>query len=441
MQQFEQNQESNLPELTKEQERALKKSFRKGLRRGVIATAVVCVVAFACIIGISQNGLEKTTVAVTVTEDGQQHQEVLEYDTLLDRATIQKINYIAAVLQSSYYEDVDREDLVDGLFQGLFNSLDIYSQYYTQEEYDELYNMEITGSYCGIGATLTQNMNTMIVQVVNVQEGSPAEEAGIQEGDILVSADEYDATTMELSEFVSHVKGEEGTTVSIKVYRETTGEYYTYEITRRPLDVITVESEMLKDNTGYIQVTEFGGKTSDQFHDALEELKEEGMESVIIDLRSNPGGNLSTVTEMLDMILSEGMIVYTEDKYGNRQEYLATDEESLDLPLVVLIDANSASASEIFAGAIKDHQVGTLVGTTTYGKGIVQGVQPLSDGSALKLTTSTYYTPSGTCIHGTGITPDIELEYEFLGGEDDTYEYQYDNQIQKALEVLNSSAK
>lgn len=429
-------QEVMLPDMTKEQERALKKSFRKGMRRGIAGAVVVCVIAFLAVTSAVQMRQNRTSVRVTVTEDGKQHQEVLQYDSLLDTATVQKINYIAAMLQSGYYENLDQEALTNGLFQGLFNAADIYSQYYTKEEYDELYNMEITGSYCGIGATLSQNMNTMVVEVVNVQAGSPAEEAGIEAGDILVSADEYEATTMELSEFVSHVKGEEGSSVEIKIYRESTGEYHTYEITRRPLDVITIKSELLEDRTGYIQITEFGGKTAEQFDAAVDELLDQGMEKVIIDLRSNPGGNLNSVIDILDRILSEGLIVYTEDKYGNRQEYYATDEESLEIPMAVLINENSASASEIFAGAVKDYQIGTLIGTTTYGKGIVQGVQPLSDGSAIKLTTSRYYTPSGICIHGTGVSPDVELEYTFTGGEGQEYAYLYDNQIQKALEVL-----
>ncbi len=434
---FEQEQKKGSSELAKEQERAIKRSFRRGVVRGFAVAVVICVIVGLVLSGLTINKTNKTTVSVVVTENGQQKPAVLEYESLLDKATIKKLDYIAAMIQSSYYEDVSEEDLRNGLYQGLFNGLDIYSEYYTKEQYDELYNMDITGSYCGIGATLSQNMNTMVVEVVNVQEGSPAEEAGIKKGDLLLSADEYEATTMELSEFVSHVKGEEGTVVSIEVYRESTEEYLTFEITRRPLDVVTVDSAMLENKTGYIQITEFGGKTSSQFHAALEELQGQGMEEVIIDLRSNPGGNLSSVVEILDMILSEGMIVYTEDKYGNRQEYLATNDESLSLPLVVLIDGNSASASEIFAGAVKDHQIGTLVGTTTYGKGIVQGVQPMGDGSALKMTTSTYYTPNGTCIHGTGVSPDVEIEYEFLGPEDAEYEYQYDNQLQKALELLN----
>lgn len=432
------NQGKEIPELTKEQERAMKKSFRKGMRRGFALAVVLCVLVVLGTAGIYKDRLEKTTVKVAVTEDGQQRQQVQEYDTLLSRKVIEKINYISALIQSGYYEEVDVEELENGLFQGLFNSLDIYSEYYTKKEYDDLYSMGISGSYCGIGATLSQNMDTMVVEVMKVQEGSPAEEAGIKKGDLLISADEYIATNMELSEFVSHVKGEEGTTVTIEVYRESTEEYLTFEITRRPLDVITVEAEMMENNTGYVLLSEFGGKTAQQFREAMESLQAQGMEKVIIDLRSNPGGNMSSVVEILDMILAEGMIVYTEDKYGNRQEFLATDQESLDMPMVVLIDGNSASASEIFAGAVKDHQIGTLVGTTTYGKGIVQAVRSLPDGSAVKMTTSTYYTPNGTCIHGTGVQPDIELEYEYLGDTDQEYEYQYDNQIQKALEVIES---
>ena len=313
-------------------------------------------------------------------------------------------------------------------------TLDVVSEYYTKEEYDDLYTMGISGSYCGIGATLSQNMDTMVVEVVKVQEGSPAEEAGIKKGDLLVSADEYIATSMELSEFVTHVKGEEGTTVTIEVYRESTEEYLTFEITRRPLDVITVEAEMMENNTGYVLLSEFGGKTAPQFRDAIASLQAQGMDKVIIDLRSNPGGNLTSVVEILDMILPEGMIVYTEDKYGNRQEFLATDEESLDMPMVVLIDGNSASASEIFAGAVKDHQIGTLVGTTTYGKGIVQSVMPMTDGSAVKLTISSYFTPKGNNIHGIGVEPDIVCEFDAEAYYDDPDHP--DNQLEKAREVL-----
>lgn len=413
-----------------------KRGFGKGVILGFVIAVVLCLIIFVGVGGLMIDQLTKTTVAVMVPEDGKPQKEVLEYDTILDVNTVQKLNYIAAAIQSMYYEEVSREELIHGLYQGLFSELDIYSEYYTKEEFQDIYSMDVVGSYCGIGATLSQDMNTMIVEVVNVQKDSPAEEAGVKKGDLLLRADEYESTSMELSEFVTHVKGEEGTHVMIEVYRESTDEYLEFDIVRRPLDIITVESEMLSEETGYIQITEFSGKTTEQFETALDNLLGQGTENLIVDLRGNPGGNVTTVVSILDRIIDEGMIVYTEDKYGNRQEYRATDDQSLDLPLVVLIDQNSASASEIFAGAIKDHELGTLVGTTTYGKGIVQGLQELADGSALKMTTSTYYTPSGTCIHGVGVEPDVEVEYEFLGEDSDEYVYSLDNQIQKALELL-----
>ena len=197
-----------------------------------------------------------------------------------------------------------------------------------------------------------------------------------------------------------------------------------------------VSSEMLENNTGYIAVTEFTEAGVDQFRSALTDLENQGMESLIVDLRDNPGGVLDSVCDMLDMILPEGLIVYTEDREGNRQEYYSTDNESMDIPLVVLVNENSASASEIFAGAIQDRDAGTILGTTTYGKGVVQSIRGLEDGSAFKLTTHRYFTPGGTCIQDIGITPDVELEYQFLGGADDTYTHSLDNQIQAALELL-----
>jgi carboxyl-terminal processing protease len=192
---------------------------------------------------------------------------------------------------------------------------------------------------------------------------------------------------------------------------------------------------MLEDGIGYIQITEFQEKTAQQFDEMVEELKNQGMKGLIVDVRANPGGYLSTVANILDTILPKGLLVYTEDKYGNRQE-LTSDASALDIPMVVLIDGNSASASEIFAGAIKDYEWGTLVGTTTFGKGIVQNIIPLSDGDAIKLTTSKYFTPKGNYIHEVGIDPDVEIEYEYAGPQDQPYDKQYDNQFLKAVELM-----
>lgn len=415
-----------------------KKMYQKGVRHGVLAAVVICAILVFAGSMLNNNRHQKTQVRVTVTEDGEQVSKVQSYDSVLDQDTVDKINYLAANIQAGYYEEVDAEALKEGIYQGLFNALDEYSQYYTKDEYEEMFNSSIAGSYSGIGATLQQDQETKQITVIKVQEGSPAAEAGLMVGDIIVKADDYKAASMELSEFVTHLKGEEGTKVNVNVYRESENRYLDMEITRAKLDIATVEYTMLADKTGYIQITEFVENTTGQFEAALDDLKQQGMTGLIVDLRNNPGGMLSSVTDILQDIVPEGMIVYTEDKYHNRQEYVSTGEKTLQVPLVVLVNENSASASEIFAGAVKDRECGTLIGTTTFGKGIVQGLQELKDGSAMKMTTSRYYTPNGICIQGTGIDPDIELEYEFLGNEDQSYDYSLDNQIQKALEVLKA---
>ncbi|MCC8028800.1 MAG: S41 family peptidase [Lachnospiraceae bacterium] len=398
------------------------RGFAKGFASGVIVAAVV---AAAALFGLSRSSLVRLYISPSSSSEA-----------LLDDETEEKIETISAYILSDYYEDVDTEELRDGLFDGLFENLDSYSRYYTAEEYEELLENTLEGTYCGIGAGLQQNTDTMLVTIVHVYDDSPAQEAGLQEGDVIIEVDGVDATSMEVEELAELVRGEEGTSVHLVTYRgEDTIEY---DIVRRSMDYPTVESEMLEDSVGYIAVSEFTQATTDQFVSALEDLESQGMESLIVDLRWNPGGVLSSVCDILDEILPEGLILYTEDANGTRVEYTTTDTVSLDVPLVVLVNGSSASASEIFAGAVQDRDAGTIVGTTTYGKGVVQTVHTLADGSAFKLTTQTYYTPGGTCIQGIGITPDVEIEYEFLGGEDDSYSYDLDNQIQKALEILQA---
>lgn len=397
-----------------EKEYLKKHSFIKGFASGAAVAAAALLVVFLVI----PNILRGSAQAVLNTE------------------TESKIEALAALIQDNYYEDVDVEELQEGLYRGLFDNLDVYSCYYTEEEYQSLYEDTLTGTYCGIGASLQQSEETMQVSIVHVYDESPAQEAGLQEGDIIYSADDHIATEVELSEFVQYIRGEENTSVHLVVYRD--GKELEFDITRKSLSLPTVSSDMLDDHIGYIAVSEFTGNTTEQFTAALEELEAEGMEALIIDLRSNPGGMLTTVCDMVDEILPEGLIVYTQDRNSNKEEYYSTDEKSLDIPLAVLVNENSASASEIFAGAIQDREAGTIIGTTTYGKGVVQVIQELNDGSALKLTTHKYYTPNGTCIQGIGITPDVEIEYEFLGGEEDSYRYDLDNQIQKAVEVLQT---
>jgi len=352
---------------------------------------------------------------------------------LLSEKVENKIAEVISAMTAYYYEDIDQSEAAEGLYAGLVDSLgDPYSQYFTAEDYQD-YISSVTGTYYGIGAVLTQDATTKEVSVTRVYAGSPAEKAGVMVGDIILSANGTPVGDMELSEFVTYIRGDEGTKVDLVINRD--GEEFTITAVRAKLSIPTVESEMLEDNIGYIQITEFDSVTTSQFKDALKVLKKQGMEKLIVDLRDNPGGLVSTVTDILDEILPEGLLVYTEDKAGNREEY-NSDSTELGMPLVVLVNENSASASEIFAGAIKDYGYGTILGKKTFGKGIVQVMIPLSDGSAVKVTTARYYTPNGNFIHGVGIEPDVELDYEFLGEEGEKYDKSLDNQLLKAIELL-----
>lgn len=358
-------------------------------------------------------------------------------EEILDAQAISKINELSAYIDAYYYDEMETEDLQNGLYAGLLAGIgDKYSTYYTAEEYQES-QVSMTGKYYGIGAGLTQDVDTMVVSITKIYEGTPSEAAGLLADDIILSVEDVDATSMEVSDLVLLIRGEEGTTVHLEVYRPSTGEYLSFDVERANVVLPSVASEMLTDEIGYIRIESFEEDTATQFEVAMAELQTQGMQSLVIDLRYNGGGLVDSVVQILDDILPEGLLVYIEDKNGKRQEYHSSGETYCDYPLVVLINEDSASASEIFAGAIQDYDYGTLIGTTTFGKGIVQTIFRLSDGDAVKLTTAKYFTPDGSYIHGVGIEPDIELEYEYLNPEGESYEMQYDNQIQKAIEVLS----
>ena len=393
-------------------------------------------------VGILVGFLLATLVAVIVlfgrkTSVSDSSQGVI--DTLTDDSATSesKLQTILYIIKNYYYQDVDDQTLIDGVYAGIVESLDDpYSAYYTAEEYEDLMDT-LTGNYAGIGALLQKNAETGEVAITKVYEDTPAEKAGLQEGDIIVSADGNIATEEDLDVFVQYIRGEEGTDVELVINRE--GEEMTVTCTRASISTPTVEHQMLDNNVGYIQVSQFTDGTYDDFVAAYEDLEAQGMTSVIFDMRNNGGGLLDSVVDILDYLLPEGTVVYTMDKAGNREDYTSDAANYKSIPMTVLVNGNTASAAEIFTGAIRDFEYGTIIGTQTFGKGIVQSTIPLTDGSAVKLTTQTYYTPSGECIHGTGITPDEVLEYEFMGGEDDQYSVDLDNQIQKALEVLASN--
>ena len=290
------------------------------------------------------------------------------------------------------------------------------------------------GIYYGIGAQVSLDNNTQLPVLIRIFEESPAEEAGLLAGDMVYKVGDTEVQGMDLTSAVGLIKGDEGTVVHLTIIREGESDYLEFDVTRRKLNNITIEYEMLEENIGYIQITEFDEVTVDQFIDALAVCKGSGMEGLIIDLRSNPGGNMSAVCEIARQILPEGLIVYTEDKTGHRDEYKCDGKHQLEVPLVVLVDQYSASASEILAGAVQDYGIGTIVGMTTYGKGIVQRILTLSDGSAVKLPVSTYFTPNGNNIHEIGVTPDVEVPFD-----SEAYQNGTDNQLEKALEVLKES--
>lgn len=413
-----------VPEETQEEKGNFKKGLVVGLLTGAAALLVLLLLVFF--------GIRGRYVISLIQRDNSDSQKVLNADSQL------KIRELIGQIDLYYYEDVNADDLSDGLYKGLFEGLkDPYSVYYTKEEYESMM-ASTSGTYYGVGAVLSQDVKTMTVSILHVYDGSPAQKAGLRAGDVIVKVGDINAAETDLSELVTHIRGDKGTTVHVQILRGGSDQYLEFDIERDKVEVPTVSCEMMGDQIGYISITEFAEPTRAQFQEAVNSLTKQGMKGMIIDLRDNPGGYLTAVTDILDDILPKGITVYTEDKYGNRQDYTSDEEHQMDLPMAVLINGNSASASEIFAGAFKDYQRGTLIGTTTFGKGIVQTVRQLSDGSAIKLTTAKYFTPKGNYIHEVGIEPDVELEYHYSGDVNADYDNSKDNQIKKAVEVLES---
>ncbi len=388
--------------------------FAKGFFCGVALTfAAVAAVIAAGLLMLYRSDLGVGFYSVS-PQGGESAQEGGTFDL---GAVEEKLSLLGMYIDQVYLYDYDPSYLAEGIYKGYMSALgDPYSVYYTAEEFQAM--TETTeGSYYGIGVLVSQDMNTGLITVVRVFQNSPALEAGMEAGDIIYAVDGNEVTGQDLNTVVSQIKGEEGTTIPITVYRGETGEYLELDVERRRVEVDTVDYSMLEGQVGYIVIYEFDDPTAGQFRAAVANLEEEGMEALIVDVRDNPGGLVTSVVEIADELVPEGMIVYMENKAGERQEHYA-DGEYLDIPLALLINGESASASEILAGAVRDHQRGTLIGTNTYGKGIAQTIYPLGDGTALKLTTADYYTPSGENIHGKGIAPDIEVELDPNSEED-----------------------
>lgn len=357
---------------------------------------------------------------------------------VMNTRTEKKLDAIEKMIEEQYLysDDVDKDTLREQILKGYVNGLgDPYSVYYDKEETKALME-STTGEFSGIGVSLSQNPETKLITFVNVYKDSPAEEAGFKEGDILYKVEGKDISGEDINHVVTKIKGEEGTAVTLTVLRGEEMEEVTGTATRRKIEVHTVEYEMKDNGIGYLRITEFDGVTYGQFKAALDDLLGQGMKGLVVDLRNNPGGSLDGVCRILDELLPKGKIVYTRDKNGKEETYTSDEEHKLELPMAVLVNGYSASASEIFAGAVKDYGAATLVGTTTYGKGIVQQLFPMRDGTCLKLTISEYFTPSGKNIHKKGIKPDVEIPYEV--NEKDA---KADNQLEKAMEVVKDKIK
>lgn len=352
---------------------------------------------------------------------------------------VNKLAELEMMIDAYNLEEADKKKMTDYMYKGLIAGLeDPYAAYYTEEELNSV-QQSLEGSYKGIGVLMTQNYETNEIKVLRCYEGAPAGNSGLMPDDILLKVNGQDTAEMSLNEVVAIIQQGEEDMISLTVAREGEKEPLTFSMEREKVEVPTVNAQMMEDEIGYIQITEFDSVTVSQFSDALKKLEEEGMEKLIVDVRNNPGGMLTSVCEILDQMLPEGLMVYTEDKEGNRSEYSSDEEHQFTKPLAVLVNENSASASEIFAGAIQDYDLGTIVGTTTYGKGIVQTTYSLEDGSALKLTTAKYYTPGGNDIHEKGITPDVAVESDESVQTPGAAEKESDIQLEKAIEILNEN--
>lgn len=419
----------------------MNRKFLSGFAVGALCAMLVCTIAFLLIppnlLRNVEPGYDNSGLPAGDNDDGEDEDDASS--TLsTSRWFNSEVRNIFSLIDSYFYEDVSRQKLEESMLQGLMAGLDDpYAYYYSPEEFETLLE-SVSGVYCGIGAIVSQDVETKIITVLHPYEGSPSYEAGMLPGDIIYKVDGEDVTGMDLTEVVARMKGEENTQVKVTVYRDGVEEPIDITITRGEIVAITVQSRMLDNNIGYIQISEFEFVTVEQFTDALDKLEAQGAEGLIIDVRDNPGGSYDAVVDVLDRLIPKGkLLVYTLDKNNIREEKYSMTDECIEIPLVVLVNERSASASEIFAGTLSDYEIATLVGTKSFGKGIVQTILPLINGnSGVKLTTSHYYLPLGTCIHGQGIEPDVTVEIDEELEQQIISSREYDNQIDKAVEIL-----
>lgn len=389
-----------------------KKTYRKGLLTGlIIALTIACILMTAILLFIYRSS-----------------------EVLTPRAKA-KVAALSNYIQDNYIDDIDVGDLQEGMYKGLLEGLgDEYSKYYTPEEAEE-FNSGVTGEFCGMGAVLTVNDAGEVV-VLKVYDGSSAQEVGLRRGDIIVAADGALASSMELSEFTSYTKGVEGTSFTLTYRRG--DETNQVKVTRKKVTIPSVTHKMLEGGIGYIEISEFSKNTYSEYIAAVNDLKAQGVRGMIFDLRFNGGGLVDSAIKILDEILPKSRIVSLQMKGQSDMVFDSDDEKALNMPIAVLVSGRTASAAEIFAAAIKDNNYGTLIGYKTFGKGVIQKSITLQDGSVVSVTNGKYYTPNGESIHEKGIEPDIQLEFDYLGNNMEAYNEMYDNQVLKAIEIINS---
>ncbi|MEG1284368.1 MAG: S41 family peptidase [Romboutsia sp.] len=316
-----------------------------------------------------------------------------------------KLLGLESIVKEDFYQKPEDKKLVDGAIKGLFSGLnDPYSQYYTQSEFERL-KEQTSGAYVGIGVIISPNADDNTITIIAPIEGSPAEKGGIKPGDKILKVNGTIVTADKSDEAIGMIKGKSNTDVELTIKRD--DEEFNVSIKREEIVSKSVESKVMEDNIGYLKITSFNETTYDEFAKALESLKSQGIKGLALDLRDNPGGLLNICEDIADELIGEGTIVYTKDNKGNT-EYLKSDKKKLGVPIAVLTNEGSASASEILTAAIVDNKEGISVGTTTFGKGLVQSVRELKDGTGYKLTTAQYFTPNGDYINGKGIAPNIE---------------------------------